>query len=135
MRIRRARAEEGALLMTSQDTITRGVRSVDWKRRMCAFLFVLAVAATAVVALPIQAKAADAPTKTVRIGFPSSGNNFASGLLGVAETKGYLDEYLEPLGYKAEVTGFVGAAPAFHEALSSGDLDYVDYAGFARIVG
>ena len=74
--------------MTSQDTITRGVRSVDWKRRMCAFLFVLAVAATAVVALPIQAKAADAPTKAVRIGFPSSGNNFASGLLGVAETKG-----------------------------------------------
>lgn len=135
MRIRRARAGEGALLMTSQDTITRGVRSVDWKRRMCAFLFVLAVAATAVVALPIQAKAADAPTKTVRIGFPSSGNNFASGLLGVAETKGYLDEYLEPLGYKAEVTGFVGAAPALHEALSSGDLDYVDYAGFAGILG
>ena len=102
---------------------------------MCAFLFVLAVAATAFIALPVQAKAADAPTKTVRIGFPSSGNNFASGLLGVAETKGYLDEYLEPLGYKAEVTGFVGAAPALHEALSSGDLDYVDYAGFAGILG
>ena len=135
MRIRRARAGEGALLMTSQDTITRGVRSVDWKRCMCAFLFVLAVAATAFIALPVQAKAADAPTKTVRIGFPSSGNNFASGLLGVAETKGYLDEYLEPLGYKAEVTGFVGAAPALHEALSSGDLDYVDYAGFAGILG
>lgn len=102
---------------------------------MCAFLFVLAVAVTAFAALPTPAKAAEATTKTVRIGFPSSGNNFASGLLGVASIKGYLDEYLEPLGYKAEVTGFVGAAPALHEALSSGDLDYVDYAGFAGILG
>lgn len=73
--------------------------------------------------------------KTVHIGFPSSGNNFQSGLLGVAESKGYLDEYLEPLGYKAETTGFVGAAPALHEALTSGDLDFVDYAGFAGVLG
>lgn len=73
--------------------------------------------------------------KTVHIGFPSSGNNFQNGLLGVAEAKGYLDEYLEPLGYKAETTGFVGAAPALHEALTSGDLDFVDYAGFAGILG
>ncbi len=73
--------------------------------------------------------------KTVHIGFPSSGNNFQNGLLGVAESKGYLNEYLEPLGYTAETTGFVGAAPALHEALTSGDLDFVDYAGFAGILG
>lgn len=73
--------------------------------------------------------------KTVRIGFPSSGKNWNTGVLGEANYKGYLDEYLNPLGYKAEVTGFVGAAPALHEALAAGDLDLVDYAGFAGILG
>ena len=103
---------------------------------MCALLAALLVAVAAIVAVPIPARAADAgDLKTVRIGFPSSGNNFSNGLLGVADAKGYLDEYLKPLGYKSEVTGFVGAAPALHEALSSGDLDYVDYAGFAGILG
>jgi ABC-type nitrate/sulfonate/bicarbonate transport system permease component/ABC-type nitrate/sulfonate/bicarbonate transport system substrate-binding protein len=86
-------------------------------------------------AAPFARSAEAKELKTVRIGFPSSGNNFSSGLLGVADAKGYLDEYLKPLGYKAEATGFVGAAPALHEALSSGDLDYVDYAGFAGILG
>ncbi len=104
---------------------------------MCALLAaVLFVAVAALAAAPAPARAADSgDLKTVRIGFPSSGNNFSNGLLGVADAKGYLDEYLKPLGYKAEVTGFVGAAPALHEALSSGDLDYVDYAGFAGILG
>ena len=104
---------------------------------MCALLFAVLVAVVASFSIaPRAAAAADgAELKTVRIGFPSSGNNFSNGLLGVADAKGYLDEYLEPLGYKAEVTGFVGAAPALHEALSSGDLDYVDYAGFAGILG
>ena len=73
---------------------------------------------------------------TVRIGFPSSGQNFdASTPLGLASSKGYLADALEPLGYEVETTGFVGAAPALHEALIAGDLDLVDYAGFAAILG
>ncbi len=73
---------------------------------------------------------------TIRIGFPSSGQNFDAGTpLGLACGKGYLASYLEPLGYTVEATGFVGAAPALHEALASGDLDLVDYAGFAGILG
>lgn len=72
---------------------------------------------------------------TLHIGFPSSGQNFSSGPLGVAQVKGYLDEELASFGYTAEVTGFVGAAPALHEALVSGDLDLVNYAGFAGILG
>lgn len=119
------------------ESTRRGGYGTDRRRRMCAFLFAVLVAAVAALsALPRTAVAAgSAELKTVRIGFPSSGNNFSNGLLGVADAKGYLDECLEPLGYKAEVTGFVGAAPALHEALSSGDLDYVDYAGFAGILG
>lgn len=67
---------------------------------------------------------------TIRIGFPSSGQNFDAGTpLGLACGKGYLASYLEPLGYTVEATGFVGAAPALHEALASGDLDLVDWMG------
>lgn len=73
---------------------------------------------------------------TVRIGFPSSGQNFDAGTpLGFADSKGYLSKELKPLGYAVKTTGFVGAAPALHEALIAGDLDLVDYAGFAAILG
>lgn len=68
--------------------------------------------------------------ETVRIGFPSSGQSFdAATPLGIAESKGHFATYLEPLGYTVETSSFVGAAPALHEALISGDLDLVDYAG------
>lgn len=69
----------------------------------------------------------------IHIGFPSSGADWAGGTLAVAEEYGYLDEYLNPLGYDAVLTSFTGAAPAIHEALISGDLDYAYYAGFAGI--
>ena len=72
--------------------------------------------------------------KTIKIGYPSSGADWAGGTLAVADAKGYLNDYLHPLGYEAELTGFVGAAPAIHEALVSGDLDYAYYAGFAGIM-
>ena len=72
--------------------------------------------------------------KVVNIGFPSAGYKWAEGALAVAEEKGYLDEYLNPLGYDADLIPFTGAAPAIHEALVSGDLDYAYYAGFAGIM-
>ena len=82
-----------------------------------------------------SSSAADSSLKTVHIGFPSSGKNWYNSILGEAMASGYLDEYLKPLGYKADATGFTGAAPALHEALAAGDLDLVDYAGFAGILG
>ena len=72
--------------------------------------------------------------QVVNIGFPSAGYEWAEGALAVAEEKGYLDEYLNPLGYDADLIPFTGAAPAIHEALVSGDLDYAYYAGFAGIM-
>lgn len=71
--------------------------------------------------------------KTIKIGFPSSGADWAEGALAVAQEYGYLDEYLHALGYDAELTPFTGAAPAIHEAFVSKDLDYAYYAGFAGI--
>jgi len=69
--------------------------------------------------------------KEIRIGFPTSGGDWPAGVYGVAITNGYLDTYLEPLGYKVSPKGFVGAAPAIHEALVAKELDYVVYAGMA----
>ena len=62
--------------------------------------------------------------QVVNIGFPSAGYQWAEGALAVAEEKGYLDEYLNPLGYDADLIPFTGAAPASHVALVSGDLVY-----------
>ena len=68
---------------------------------------------------------------TVRIGYPSSGGTWLSGIAGVANYNGYIYDYLKPLGYEAEFIPFLGAAPAIHEALASDALDYVVYAGMA----
>ncbi|MDR2516648.1 MAG: ABC transporter substrate-binding protein [Spirochaetaceae bacterium] len=72
--------------------------------------------------------------RDLRIGYPTSGGDWPIGLLGVARDRGYLDEYLGPLGYKASLHGFVGAAPAIHEALVAKELDYVIYAGMAAVL-
>jgi sulfonate transport system substrate-binding protein len=89
--------------------------------------------ATNAQAAPETPAASDvqAELKTVRIGFPSAGGGWASGILGAASEYGYLDEYLAEVGYKPELNGFVGAAPAIHEALVAKELDLVIYAGFA----
>jgi len=72
--------------------------------------------------------------KTIRIGFPTAGGDWPGLTFGVAITNGYLDEYLAPLGYKYEPKGFVGAAPAIHEALVAKELEYVVYAGMASVL-
>lgn len=71
--------------------------------------------------------------KVINIGYPSSGSTWAAGTLGIADYEGFLNEYLEPLGYQASLQSFVGAAPAIHEALVSEDLDFAYYAGMAGI--
>lgn len=69
----------------------------------------------------------------INIGYPSAGGSWPAGALGVAQVEGYLDDYLKPLGYKANLQGFTGAAPAIHEALVAKDLDIACYAGMAAI--
>jgi sulfonate transport system substrate-binding protein len=72
--------------------------------------------------------------KTIRIGFPSGGSAWSATILGAASEYGYLEEYLNELGYTAELVSFVGAAPAIHEALVAKQLDYVVYAGMAGVL-
>lgn len=69
----------------------------------------------------------------INIGYPSAGGSWPAGALGVAQVEGYLDDYLKPLGYKANLQAFTGAAPAIHEALVAKDLDIACYAGMAGI--
>ena len=70
-------------------------------------------------------------TGIINIGFPGTGDGWPGGVFGVAIVNGYLDEYLGPLGYQYSPKGFVGAAPAIHEALVAKELEYVVYAGMA----
>jgi len=72
--------------------------------------------------------------KTVKIGYPSSGSGWPGGIFGAASEYGYLEEYLNKIGYTAELVSFVGAAPAIHEALIAKELDYVVYAGMAGVL-
>jgi sulfonate transport system substrate-binding protein len=72
--------------------------------------------------------------KTIKIGFPSAGSAWPGGIFGAASEYGYLEEYLNKIGYTAELVSFVGAAPAIHEALVAKELDYVVYAGMAGVL-
>ena len=72
--------------------------------------------------------------KTIKIGYPTSGNGWPGGILGAASEYGYLEEYLNNIGYTAELVSFVGAAPAIHEALVAKELDYVVYTGMASVL-
>jgi sulfonate transport system substrate-binding protein len=101
------------------------------------FLF-LALAVLSILAFSAFALSSCSSSKkrtgVVHIGFPTAGGDWPSRTFGVAITNGYLDEYLEPLGYQYEPKGFVGAAPAIHEALVAKELEYVVYAGMAGVL-
>jgi len=87
--------------------------------------------------LMVLALSACSPAKrtgTVNIGFPTAGGDWPARVFGAAISNGFLDEYLKPLGYQYEPKGFVGAAPAIHEALVAKELEYVVYAGMAGVL-
>jgi sulfonate transport system substrate-binding protein len=101
------------------------------------FLFLALAILTAIVFSTFALSSCSSPKKrtgTVNIGFPSSGGDWPPRTFGVAITNGYLDEYLEPLGYKYSPKSFLGAAPAIHEALVAKELEYVVYAGMASVL-
>ncbi|MFT8314079.1 MAG: aliphatic sulfonate ABC transporter substrate-binding protein [Clostridium sp.] len=60
---------------------------------------------------------------TVKIGYVDSGKSFPSGLLGIAQEKGYITNELNKIGVKVELVPFVGAGPAINEALASKSID------------
>ena len=126
----------GRNVHTAQRTFTR--REALEGMGACAMMLALSGCGAGALAEAASSGSSASPSAggTVRIGFPSSGQSFdAATPLGIAESKGHFATYLEPPGYTVETSSFVGAAPALHEALISGDLDLVDYAGFAGILG
>ncbi len=79
-------------------------------------------------------KSAQATTaRHLRIGTPEA-NGKLTGIEGIAEKKGFLQEALAPLGYDFEVIGFAGAGPAVNEALVGKQLDFALYADVPGIV-
>jgi sulfonate transport system substrate-binding protein len=95
------------------------------------FLALAVLAVLAFSAFSLSACNSKKRISVINIGHPSSGADWPGGVLGVAIENGYLDEYLEPLGYKFSQKSFIGAAPAIHEALVAKELEYVVYAGMA----
>ncbi|HIT89776.1 MAG TPA: ABC transporter substrate-binding protein [Candidatus Merdenecus merdavium] len=69
----------------------------------------------------------------IKIGTPD-GNGRLSGIEIIAQSKGFLEEELEKLGYGIEVVGFAGAGPAVNEALASGKIDFASYADVPALI-
>lgn len=82
-----------------------------------------------------QAAATTAPKDLITLRFGLAANtDVLSGVLGIAQSKGYLDEELAAVGYKIEVLGFAQAGPAVNEAFVSGDIDIAYYGDLPSVV-
>jgi len=71
----------------------------------------------------------------VKFGFVDSGKSFPTGLLGVAQEKGYISEELKKIGATLELVPFVGAGPAINEALASNSIDIGSLGDVPAVLG
>lgn len=77
-----------------------------------------------------DANTAASDLKTFRIGCGDAVSGKLFDLAGVAQTKGYLEEELNKVGYTLEVIGFAGAGPEVNTAIMSGSIDAASYGDF-----
>lgn len=68
--------------------------------------------------------------KEFRVGCGDATNNQLNDLAEVAQSKGYLEEELNQVGYTLKVTGFQGQGPEINAAIMSDSLDAGNYAEF-----
>lgn len=103
-------------------------------RRVCVVLMTLLA-----VALFASCRDGDGPSKgvsgkkTVTLGFPGT-NNVFQGLLGVAQSKRFIEDELERIGYRIEFASFSGMGTAVNEALAGRKIDLAIYADFPGII-
>lgn len=71
--------------------------------------------------------------KPFRVGCGDAKSNQLNDLAAVAQSKGYLEEELNKVGYTLKVTGFQGQGPEINAALMSGSLDAGNYAEFPAL--
>ncbi len=71
--------------------------------------------------------------KPFRLGLAQEQNDL-TGILGIADDKGYLAQELAAVGYKLEVQGFAQAGPAVNEAFVSSAIDAASYGDFPVVV-
>lgn len=76
---------------------------------------------------------ASGPKKTVTLALASQTDQL-TGIWGVAQSRGYIDQELSPLNYQLKVTGFAQAGPAVNEAFVSGSIDLADYGNLPPVV-
>ena len=83
-----------------------------------------------------EAKTTDSSEyKTLRIGCGDALNHNLIDLAGVAQSKGYLEEELNEVGWTCEATGFAGQGPEINAALMSNSLDAATYGDFPTLTG
>lgn len=71
-------------------------------------------------------KNTSAKKQVVRIGAVGQGNSLL-GAIGVADSKGFLKEELEEVGYEPQIVGFAQAGPAINEAFAAGEIQLAIY--------
>ena len=94
-------------------------------------------AALALTTLPGRAFAQEALPEKIRFyGNPADyGQPYATGILGIAHTLGYLEDEFAGDNIALEFTYPAGSGPAINEALASGQADFARYGGFPNITG
>jgi sulfonate transport system substrate-binding protein len=108
------------------DTNTKGTNAVDTKQ------------SAAGTESSEKTKAVDEKTtklKTLRFALAGEASDLVGGgILGLAESKKYIEEELAVVGYKYEVIGFAQAGPAVNEAFVSGDIDVASYGDLPAVI-
>lgn len=106
-------------------------QSLGMKKR--ATLAVLLAAAILAMARPGVAE--DLPP-VIRFGGPGMGfgQAFGTGLIAIAQGKGFVDQEFKGLPVKIEWNYFVGTGPAINEAFADGQLDFAQYGSTPGII-
>ncbi|MCW2247924.1 sulfonate transport system substrate-binding protein [Azospirillum fermentarium] len=95
---------------------------------------VVAAGLTAPAATPAVAEEAPAAVRFGSVGF-GSGQPYGTGLIGVAQVKGFVEDEFKGTPTKVEWTYFHATGPAINEALANRQVDFGVYGGLPNIIG
>ncbi len=93
--------------------------------------------ATVLLSLGLITSAAAADPVVIRIGAVGSGTGkpYGTGLVSVAQAKGFFDQEFAKDGIKVQITYYANTGPAINEALAQGEEDFGEYGGLPNVIG
>ncbi|MGI4902280.1 MAG: ABC transporter substrate-binding protein [Janthinobacterium lividum] len=90
------------------------------------------------LAIMSPVRAADALPTVIRIGAPAigvSGQQVLGGTLGIARSKGWIEDEFKRDGIRFEYPGFKGGAPMVGQALANGQIDFAWQGDLLSVIG